>query len=212
MADNDYAVGLLVEKVANSKYRDNTLIFVVEDDAQNGGDHMDAHRSIALVAGSFVRRGAVISKHYTTVSLIRTIVDVLGVESPGLNDALAEPMAEVFNIRKEPWAYQAEVPSVLYTTQLPLPPQIATSQPGQAPAAVAAAQPLRDAEYWARAMSGQNFEREDDLSTDAFNLALWVGLRGEDVPYPKVRHGKDLRHDRKARGDFAREERRATSP
>ena len=58
MADNDYAVGLLIEKVSKSRYKDNTLIFVVEDDAQNGGDHVDAHRSIALVAGSVVREAS----------------------------------------------------------------------------------------------------------------------------------------------------------
>jgi hypothetical protein len=128
MADNDYAVGLLIEKIAASKYKDDTLIFVVEDDAQNGGDHVDAHRSIALVAGSVVRRSELVTKHYTTVSLIRTIVDVLGIESAGLNDALAEPMADVFAPDPEPWGYVAVVPSVLYSTQLPLPAQTTTNR------------------------------------------------------------------------------------
>src|SRR5579862_7371620 len=61
MADNDYALGLLVEKVAHSRYKDDTLIFVVEDDAQDGPDHVDAHRTVALVAGPYVRQGAVVS-------------------------------------------------------------------------------------------------------------------------------------------------------
>lgn len=91
------AVGLLVEQVAKRKYKDSTLIFVVEDDAQNGGDHMDAHRSIALVAGPFVKQRALVSRHYTAVSMIRTIADVVGIEPLGLNDALAEPMAEIFH-------------------------------------------------------------------------------------------------------------------
>src|SRR5262249_50737766 len=73
MADNDYAVGLLVEKVAHSPFRDDTVIFVVEDDAQNGGDHVDSHRSIAYVIGAFVRQGAVVSTAYSTVSMVRTI-------------------------------------------------------------------------------------------------------------------------------------------
>ena len=128
MADNDYAVGLLIEKVAKSKYKDNTLIFVIEDDAQNGGDHVDAHRSIALIAGSVVRRGALVSTHYTTVSMIRTIVDVLGIEPAGLNDALAEPMADVFKTQAEPWTYTAMVPAVLYSTQLPLPAATAANR------------------------------------------------------------------------------------
>ena len=61
MADNDYAVGLLVEKVARSRFKDNTLVFVIEDDAQNGADHVDAHRSVAYVVGPYVKQGAVVS-------------------------------------------------------------------------------------------------------------------------------------------------------
>jgi YVTN family beta-propeller protein len=198
MADNDYAVGLLIEKVAKSKYKDSTLIFVVEDDAQNGGDHVDAHRSIALVAGPFVKQGKVVSEHYTTVSMIRTIVDVLGLESPGLNDALAEPMAEVFNFSPGTWNYTAEVPAVLFSTQLPVPAHVAASgQRNRELGATTATRPLRTPEYWQKVMGDQNFEVEDDLDTDDFNLALWVGLRGEGVPYPEIRHGKDMRSNRK---------------
>jgi YVTN family beta-propeller protein len=195
MADNDYAVGLLVEKVANSPYRDSTLIFVVEDDAQDGGDHMDAHRSLALVAGPFVKRGRVVSTHYTTVSMIRTIVDVLGLESPGLNDALAEPMADIFETSPKPWTYQAIVPSVLYDTLLPLPPRTTARVHDAYPSVLSG--PRRTAEYWQRVMSSQNFEREDTLDTDDFNEAIWAGLRGEDVPYPHSRHAQDLRRNRK---------------
>ena len=61
VADNDYAVGLLVQKIASSQYANNTLIFVLEDDAQDGGDHVDSHRSVAFVAGAFVKQGALIS-------------------------------------------------------------------------------------------------------------------------------------------------------
>ena len=196
MADNDYAVGLLIEKVANSPFKDNTLIFVIEDDAQNGGDHVDAHRSIALIAGAHVKRNALVSKHYTTVSMIRTIVDVLGLESPGLNDALAEPMADIFTTSPQPWSYTAEVPAVLYTTQLPLPPQAIAKARTEKGRVAASVRPLRTAEYWASVMGGQNFEVEDDLETDDFNEAIWTGLRGEGVPYPHVRHGKDLRRNR----------------
>ena len=73
VADNDYAAGLIAQKVAASPYRGNTLIFVLEDDAQNGPDHVDGHRSIAFVIGPYVRQGAVVSKAYTTVSMMRTI-------------------------------------------------------------------------------------------------------------------------------------------
>jgi DNA-binding beta-propeller fold protein YncE len=103
MADNDYAVGLLVEKVSKSRYKDNTLIFIIEDDAQNGGDHVDAHRSIAYVVGPYVKQGAVVSTPYNTVSMLRTIEDVLGLEPMGLTDGLASPMADVFEDTLRPW-------------------------------------------------------------------------------------------------------------
>ncbi|HTS05313.1 MAG TPA: hypothetical protein VMP68_06995 [Candidatus Eisenbacteria bacterium] len=78
-ADNDYAVGLLVQKVANSVYAQNTLIFVIEDDAQDGADHVDSHRTIAFIAGAYVKQGAVISTAYNTVDFIRTMEEILGV-------------------------------------------------------------------------------------------------------------------------------------
>ena len=94
IADNDYAVGLLVEKVAHSKYAKDTLIFVIEDDAQNGPDHVDAHRSLALIAGPYVKQRALISKRFNTVTLLRTMEEVLGIKPLGLNDALQPPMAD----------------------------------------------------------------------------------------------------------------------
>src|SRR5262249_13643708 len=99
MADNDYAVGLCIEKVSNSPYADSTLVFIIEDDAQNGGDHVDAHRSIAYIVGPYVKQGAVVARDYTTVNMVRTIEDVLGLEPMGLTDGLATPMANVFELR-----------------------------------------------------------------------------------------------------------------
>ena len=150
MADNDYAVGLLIQKVARSRFKDNTLVFVIEDDAQNGADHVDPHRSVAYVAGPYVKQGAAVSRHFTTVSMLRTIEDVLGLEPMGLYDGLTEPMAEIFDRNQKRWDYEAIVPEVLYTTQLPLPPK-ATAKLG------GAARPMRDAGYWATAMAEQNF-------------------------------------------------------
>ena len=88
-ADNDYAVGLLVQKIANSRYANDTLIFVIEDDAQDGGDHVDSHRSIAFVAGAYVKQGAVVSTQYNTLNFLRTIEEVLGL--PELNEKLGLP-------------------------------------------------------------------------------------------------------------------------
>ncbi len=120
MADNDYALGLVIQKIAGSSYKNDTLVFVVEDDAQDGPDHVDAHRSLAFVAGPYVRQRALISERYTSVHVLRTIEDILGIEPLGLNDSSVEPMTGVFDRTLQRWDYQAIVPAVLRTTQLPL--------------------------------------------------------------------------------------------
>jgi hypothetical protein len=96
-ADNDYAVGMLVDKVAHSRFAGSTLIFVLEDDAQDGPDHVDARRSTAYVIGPYVKHGAVVSTPYNTVSMLRTIEDVLGLEHLNLHDAGARPMTDLFD-------------------------------------------------------------------------------------------------------------------
>ena len=186
LADNDYAVGLLVQSVAQSPFARDTLIFIIEDDAQDGPDHIDAHRSVAFIAGPYVRQGAVISTRYDTVNLVRTIEDILGFGPMGLNDALAGPMSAVFDTTRADWSFTAKVPAVLRTTSLPLPPQ---------GSAQTVCRPRHDGAWWAAAMAGQDFSAEDRLDTGAYNLALWRGLKG-DAPYPVGRSGRDLRRGR----------------
>ncbi len=190
LADNDYALGLVVQKLAHSRYAADTLIFVLEDDAQDGPDHVDAHRSLAFVVGPYVRQGAVVSHKYTTVSMLKTMETVLGIGPMGLNDALAEPMGAVFDTHKSDWTYQVRVPPVLRSSALPLPP--ATSAEAGCPTA-----PTRSAAWWAKAMAGQNFSLEDHLDTAAYNRALWLGLKGE-AAFPTARDGRDLKRRRAA--------------
>jgi DNA-binding beta-propeller fold protein YncE len=190
VADNDYAVGLLVEKVARSPFAKDTLIFIVEDDAQDGPDHVDAHRSVAFIAGPYLKRGAVVSQRYTTVDLLRTIEDILGIGPMGLNDATARPMAAVFDPARRDWTFEAKVPTALRSTELPLPPASPAASACPAPAG-------HGADYWAAVMAGQDFSQEDRLDTPRYNLALWRGLVGER-PYPDRRDGADLSHDRPA--------------
>ncbi|OFX25308.1 MAG: hypothetical protein A2V77_23545 [Anaeromyxobacter sp. RBG_16_69_14] len=187
MADNDYAVGLLVDKVSKSRFKRDTLVFVVEDDAQNGGDHVDAHRSIAYIVGPYVKRGSVVSAPYDTVSMVRTIEDVLGLAPMGLTDGLAEPMWEVFEKRLRPWPYDAIVPDPLRDTSLPI-----AAAPAPVRKRALSAGPARNAQWWQSAMADLDFTREDALDSDRFNRVLWAGLKGDDVPYPEVRHGRDL--------------------
>ena len=192
MADDDYALGLVAEKIARSKYAQDTLIFAIEDDAQNGPDHVDAHRSIAYVIGAYVKQGAVVSQRYNTVSMLRTIEEVLGMKPLGLNDAMQSPMAEVFTTQSAPWNYEARIPALLRETQLPLPPAASSSSSSGA----ATYQPRHDAQYWKEKTAGLDFTAEDKVDADRFNLILWKGIMGEDVPYHTDRSGKDLRKNR----------------
>jgi len=193
IADNDYALGLVVEKIARSKYAGNTLIFVIEDDAQNGPDHVDAHRSIAYVVGPYVKQGAVVSQRYNTVSMLRTIEDVLGIKHLGLYDAVQPPMTEVFSSKQNMWTYTARVPEILRTTKLPL----AGAATSEKPATSASIRPAHDANYWAEKTLGFDFSMEDKLDSAAFNLVLWNGLKGEGQAYPAERDGRDLSKNRK---------------
>jgi hypothetical protein len=198
MADNDYALGLIVEKVARSAFADNTLIFVIEDDAQDGPDHVDTQRTIAYVIGPYVKQGAVVSKHYANPNMLRTIADVLKMEPMGLQVALADPMTEVFDKKQREWSYTAIVPEILRQTELPLPARSAANSLPSTERARRFSVPRRDAEYWTKAMAGQDFKREDNLDTVRLNRALWAGLMGENVPYPTERHGRDLSRNRAA--------------
>jgi YVTN family beta-propeller protein len=203
IADNDYAVGLLVEKVAHSKYAKDTLIFVIEDDAQNGPDHVNAHRSLALITGPYVKQRAVISKRFNTVTLLRTMEEVLGINPLGLNDALQPPMAEIFSTQQAAWAYTARVPSILRTTKLPLPAGTAENIVGAPDASL---NPTHDSSYWSDKTKDFDFSAEDKLDSQSFNMILWNGLKGESTPYPSERDGRDLR---KHRSELLREYRKS---
>ena len=96
VAENDLALGRLVEAVSHSKFWAQTAIFVVEDDAQNGPDHVDAHRSIAFVISPHARRGAVDSTMYSTSSMLRTMELILGLKPMSQFDAAATPMFNSF--------------------------------------------------------------------------------------------------------------------
>lgn len=196
MADNDYALGKLIAKVSTSKYKDDTLIFVIEDDAQDGPDHVDAHRTIAYVVGPYVKQGAVVSTRYTTVNMLRTIEDLLGMKPLGLNDGLQSPMTDVFTQENLAWSYRPLVPDVLRTTQLPLPAATSANRVAQTPRVLAFARPAHDAAYWGERMKGLDFSKSDHADTNRLNHVLWTGLKGEEVPYPTLRSGRNLRVNR----------------
>lgn len=185
VSDNDYAVGLIADKIAHSPYKNNTLIFVIEDDSQDGGDHVDSHRSVALVIGPYVKQKKVVSAPYTTLSVLRTIEEILGTSNLSLSDSSARPMTDVFDITLKPWTYSAIPPAMLYNTQLPLPARPQADLPHS----------THDAAYWSAATKGMDFSVEDKLDPAVFNQVLWKGLMGSK-PYPAISSGEDLRQNR----------------
>ena len=195
IADNDYALGLVIQKIAGSPYKNDTLVFVVEDDAQDGPDHVDAHRSLAFVAGPYVRQRALVSERYTSVHVLRTIEDILEIEPLGLNDSSVQPMTAIFDRTLQPWDYHAIVPAVLRTTQLPLAATAAEAGPSDRDAY---AQPRHDAAYWAGKTEGMDFSAEDRLDTPRFNRILWSGLMGDAMPFPESPKPRNLRRHRRS--------------
>jgi hypothetical protein len=162
MADNDYALGLIVEAVSHSRFWATTAVFVVEDDAQNGPDHVDSHRSPAFVISPYVKRHRVDGTMYNTASVLRTIELLLGLRPMTHFDAGARPMTSVFESTPDLASYAVEKPRIPLDTRNP------AGAPG------------------ARASARMNFEEADAIDDDELNDILWVAIR-RSVPPPPVR-------------------------
>ncbi len=186
-ADDDLSVGRLVEAVAHSPYAANTVIFVVEDDCQDGPDHVDSHRTTAYAVGPYVKQGAVVSTRYSQVSMLRTIEDLLGAPHINLNTAYQRPMADVFDTASSgAWTYSAIASRILATTSLMLAENGATRY-ADGPDVF----PKHDAAYWDKATRGFDFSDADRVPVDFFNEVLWAGLM-DGKPYPTHRSGLKL--------------------
>ena len=163
VAENDVALGRIVEAITKSRYWKESAIFVVEDDAQNGPDHVDAHRSVALVMSPFAKRGAVDSTLYSTAAMLRTIELILGLEPMSQYDAAATPM------------YSAFQPTPVLTPH----------------AALAARVPLDEKNDWtspgAEASLRMNLEQVDRAPEQELNEILWKAARGKDAQMPPPR-------------------------
>jgi DNA-binding beta-propeller fold protein YncE len=182
-ADNDYAVGLLVDKIAHSPYAGSTLVFVTEDDSQDGPDHVDSHRSIGFVVGPYVKQGAVVSRYYSTVSMLRTMGDILGLEKLSVQVAGVKPMTDVFDLTKSSWTYSAIPAQLLLTnTTLPILNKDKLRRAG-------VDYTLRhDAAWWAAKTKQFSFTKEDQNDEAAYNRVLWEGTMGKQ-PYPAAHSG-----------------------
>jgi YVTN family beta-propeller protein len=190
VADHDYALGRLVERISKTPFWEETVIIAIEDDAQNGSDHVDAHRSLLTVAGGHVRRQAKVSTVYTTPSVLRTIELLLGLSPLGQADALAEPMTDLFSVEPDDSPYVARIPAVLRTTSLPLPP----AKPGEV-----AVLPRGSAERWALLTAGFDFSHADAAPAGQLNRVLfcelvdWAGCASEagSVPLCSAEEGRE---------------------
>jgi YVTN family beta-propeller protein len=169
MADNDLALGRLVETVSRSPFWASTAIFVTEDDAQNGPDHIDAHRTLAYVISPYTQTGAVDHTHYDTASMVATIEDLLGLPPMAIGDQRAARMWKGFSPTANAEPYSALVPSVV---------------PFGALGALenAASAPL------ARASATWNFQIEDATPEIPLNQAIWKSIHGRHSKMPAPRH------------------------
>jgi YVTN family beta-propeller protein len=166
VAENDYALGRLVEEVSKSAYWKDTAIFVVEDDAQDGPDHVDAHRSPVLVISAYNRPGALIHEMHNTVSLIRTIELCLGMQPMNFLDAHATPM-DVFGAAADLRPYLSEMPEI----------DLDNLYPPERPSAAMT-------EYM-RLTARQDLRHADMADPREMNEIIWFSVRGK-TPMPAI--------------------------
>jgi YVTN family beta-propeller protein len=160
VASNDVAVGKIVEAITKSKVWNASAIFIIEDDAQNGPDHIDSHRTAGLVISPYVKRKVVDSTMYSTVSMLRTIELLLGLPPMTQHDAAAPPMVNSFMAK----------PDLSRFTALPARIDLMTKNPAQGYGAIASAR--------------MDFREYDRIDEDVLNRILWHSIKGVDVPYP----------------------------
>ncbi|HEY8181169.1 MAG TPA: beta-propeller fold lactonase family protein [Thermoanaerobaculia bacterium] len=158
MADNDLALGRIIEALSKSQYWRDTVVFVLEDDAQAGPDHVDSHRSILLTISAYNRSG-VVHRFANTTDVIATIEEILGLDAMSQFDYFGRPLRMIFSTEPDLTPYTAITPSVdLNEKNPPAPPKAAKL----------------------------DFSRPDAADDDTFNRILWRAIKG-DVPYPGPR-------------------------
>jgi hypothetical protein len=161
-ADNDLALGRMVEALSRSPFWRSTVMFVLEDDAQNGPDHVDSHRSPLLVISAWNRPGTV-HRFANTTDVIRTMEEILGLQSLSHFDGFGRPLREIWAAEPDLAPYTALVPEQ----------RLDELNPPNTPAA--------------RASARLDLRREDVADEDLFNRILWEVIKGPGVPYPGPR-------------------------
>jgi DNA-binding beta-propeller fold protein YncE len=162
MADNDLALGRVIEGLSRSPFWKNTVVFVLEDDAQNGPDHVDSHRSPLLVVSAYNRPG-VVHRFANTTDVLRTIEEILGLSSLSHFDYYGRPLRDIWASTADLRPYRALTPSV----------SLDEKNPPNTPEA--------------RGSEDLDLRIEDVAEEDLFNRILWATIKGRDVPYPGPR-------------------------
>jgi YVTN family beta-propeller protein len=168
VADNDLALGQVVEAVSKSVFWKDTCLFVVEDDPQNGFDHLDAHRTVALVISPYSRRQFVDSTCYNQTGMVKTIELVLGLPPMNQLDLSATAMRHCFQDKPDLSPYTA-APNEIALDEMNPPLKKLTGQ----------------ALHWARKSLALNLDEADEADEDTFNRILWHATRGDGAPYPE---------------------------
>jgi hypothetical protein len=169
VADNDLALGRIVEALSRSRFWPEMAVFAIEDDPQAGWDHVSGYRTTCYVASPFCVRGTTVSTQYNTTSVLRTIEQILGLRPMNLFDASATPMFDCFTERPD------LAPFVALRANVPL------DQLNPAPVSIADPQLRADAEMSATL----NFREIDRAPEDVLNRILWRAMRGTAAPYPE---------------------------
>jgi YVTN family beta-propeller protein len=165
MADNDLAVGQVVEAISHSPFWKSTVIFIVEDDAQDGLDHVDGHRTVALAVSPYTRRGSIDSTFYSQVSMVKTIELILGLPSMSIFDLIANDMRRSFQATPDVTTYQSIEPAQsIYERN----PDLKALQ-GQA-------------RLDAIASRRMDWREPDDVPTEQLNAILWRNAKASQYP------------------------------
>ena len=169
VADNDLALGRIVEGLSRSRFWPQMAIFVIEDDPQDGWDHLSGYRTTAYVASPYAKRGQVVRTQYNTTSLLRTMEQILGLPPMNQFDASAVPMWDAFT----------DAPDLRPFTARPA--NVPLDEMNPEPRALADPVRRRDALASAR----MNFREVDKAPEDALNRILWRAMKGPREPYPE---------------------------
>ncbi len=193
VADNDLALGRIVEALSRSRFWPEMAIFAIEDDPQAGWDHVSGYRTTCYVASPFARRGVTVSTQYNTTSVLRTIEQILGIPPMNVFDASASPMSDCFT----------ETPD--FTPFTALPNRVPLDEMNPEPSAIADPVLRQDAEVSA----ALDFTAVDRAPEHVYNRILWRAVKGSRAPYPDwaISRGDDEND-----GDDDREPQRQHAP